>query len=424
MNHRLICAAGILALATSATFAQTPAATPSAPATPPKREAGFKPGEIAPPLSVGEWVKGDAIPQLEKGKVYLVEFWATWCGPCIGNIPHLNTMQKKYGKDGLVVIGFSNPDSAPGETRKENNTLDMVREFVAGRGDRMDYHVAYDTPDKATYKSWMNTIGGIPHAFLIDREGRLAVDFHPYYMDDAIQQVLAGTWNYEDGYKKLRRSSDLYGDALNADYAEFKTVYATLEKEFPFLAHRMLEVKFGKTRLARDEPEFMATAKAMIASAREEGNPADISTIVRSQLRPRPAPRPEPVLTPEQQKQQEQQAAARAKAQEQYMATLTPKQRQRMLEAPAREKQRLEDEKTALKLPLDVLAEMADTACAVSKNSDPAALSAKAEVAFARGDRKTAIEFQAKAVASATGPVKAAEERRLAEFKAEPGAGV
>jgi thiol-disulfide isomerase/thioredoxin len=412
--------AAALLCAGAVTFAQTPAVTPpsTAPVTPPKREAGFKPGEVAPPLSVGEWVKGAPIPQLEKGKVYLVEFWATWCGPCIGNIPHLNTMEKKYGKDGLVVIGFSNPDAAPGETRKENNTLDMVREFVAGRGDRMDYHVAYDTPDKATYKSWMNTIGGIPHAFLIDREGRLAVDFHPYYMDDAIQQVLAGTWSYEEGYKKLRRSSDLYGDALNANYDEFKTVYATLEKEFPFLAHRMLEVKFGKTRLARDEQEFMATARDMIAAAREEGNPADISAIVRSQLRPRPAPRPEPVLTPEQQKQQEVQAAARAKAQEQYMATLTPKQRQRMLEAPAREKQRLEEEKTALKLPLDVLAEMADTACEVSKNSDPTALSAKAEVAFARGDRKAAVEFQTKAVAAATGPAKTYEEKRLAEFQA------
>jgi hypothetical protein len=162
----------------------------------------------------------------------------------------------------------------------------------------------------------------------------------------------------------------------------------------------------------------------MIASAREEGNPADISTIVRSQLRPRPAaaaPRPEPdpsTLTPEQLKAREAQAAARAKAQEQMLAQLTPKQREQQAGAAAREKQRLEDEKTALKLPLDVLAQMADTACEVSKNSDPVALSAKAEVAFARGDRQTAIALQTKAVEIATGYTKTAEEKRLAEFKA------
>src|SRR5882762_1884757 len=111
--------------ACASSFAQTPATTPPVPATTPKREAGFKPGELAPPLQVSEWVKGAPTPQLEKGKVYLVEFWATWCGPCIGNIPHLNAMQKKYGSDGLVVIGFSNPDVAAGEEtkRKENNTL-------------------------------------------------------------------------------------------------------------------------------------------------------------------------------------------------------------------------------------------------------------------------------------------------------------
>ena len=383
-----------LLFACASAFAQSPA-------TPPKREAGFKAGELAPPLQVAEWVKGAPIAQLEKGKVYLVEFWAVWCGPCIGNIPHLNAMQKKYGKDGLVVIGFSNPDVAAGETtaRKEGNTLEQVRAFVAGRGARMDYHVAYDTPDKATYKSWMNTMGGIPHAFLIDREGRLAVNFHPYYMDDAIQQVLAGTWDNVEGYKKLRRSSELYGETLRTKtYDEFRATYGKMESEFPFLAHRMLDVKFDRVRLARDEKEFVPTASAMLAAAREEGNGAAVAAIVRSQLRPRPAARP-PTDS----------------------ANASAEVRQRNAEAAAKAAQREEDEKTALKLPLELLAQMADTACAVSKDADPVALSAKAEVAFARGDRPAAIELQTKAAALASGTAKTTEEKRLADFKSAPG---
>src|SRR5882757_7818581 len=108
------------------------AQTPPVPAAPPKREAAIKPGEVAPELKVAEWVKGVPITRFEPGKVYLVEYWATWCGPCIGNIPHLNALQKKYGHDGLVVIGMTNADLDAGTTsaRKENNTLQQVRDFV------------------------------------------------------------------------------------------------------------------------------------------------------------------------------------------------------------------------------------------------------------------------------------------------------
>ncbi len=389
---------GLILAATAASAQTTPPAKETvAPATPPPRAAGFKAGEIAPPLAVAEWVKGAPIPQLAKGKVYLVEFWATWCGPCIGNIPHLNSLQKKYGKDGLVVVGFSNPDVALGEEtkRKENNTLEMVRAFVAGRGDRMDYHVAYDTPDKATYKSWMNTQGGIPHAFLIDREGRLAVNYHPFYMDDAVRQVLAGTWDHATGYPRLRRSSALYGTVLGAKtYAEFQAGYGEMEKEFPFIARRMLDSKFDRARLARDEPQFTATALALLVAAREEGDAAQLVAIVRGQLSP-PAP---------------------ARLQE-LPAQATPEIRERIEAANIRARQRAEDEKTALKLPLDMLAQMADAACEITANTDPAALSAKARVARARGDAPAAVALLRQAVALSSDRERPAYETQLAELK-------
>jgi thiol-disulfide isomerase/thioredoxin len=66
---------------------------------------GLGVGDPAPKIEVKEFVKGDAVKDFEKGKIYVVEFWATWCGPCRVSIPHLTELQKK-NKD-VVFIGVS-----------------------------------------------------------------------------------------------------------------------------------------------------------------------------------------------------------------------------------------------------------------------------------------------------------------------------
>ena len=64
-------------------------------------------GDPAPPLFVSRWIKGQKFDRFEPGKVYVLDFWATWCGPCIESFPHLTRLQKQYADKGVTVIGVS-----------------------------------------------------------------------------------------------------------------------------------------------------------------------------------------------------------------------------------------------------------------------------------------------------------------------------
>ncbi|MEE9294464.1 MAG: redoxin family protein [Phycisphaerae bacterium] len=152
----------------------------------------LKLGDLAPPLKISEWIKGDRV-DLAKGRgkdVYFIEFWATWCPPCIASIPHLTELQRKYRSRGLTVIAVSGPG--------KGETLRVVKRFVRKRGDSMDYTIAYDGANKTSDK-YMGGVGanGIPYAFLIDRSGALVWYGHPDdpVMDEIIDQVIAGKYD-------------------------------------------------------------------------------------------------------------------------------------------------------------------------------------------------------------------------------------
>ncbi len=126
-------------------------------------------GKPAPALSVDSYVKGDAVKSFEPGKVYVVEFWATWCGPCIASIPHLTQMQKDHPKVTFIsVAGFERGGDAASNEKK-------VREFVGKRGDAMGYRVAFDG-DASMAKEWMMAAkrNGIPCAFVVGGDGNVA----------------------------------------------------------------------------------------------------------------------------------------------------------------------------------------------------------------------------------------------------------
>jgi len=93
-----------------------------------------------------------------KGKVVVVDFWATWCPPCKAEIPGYIALQKKYGADGLVFVGISVDEDGPA----------VVRKFVKDYG--INYTVVMSSEDVVNAFS---PIEGYPTTFIIDRNGNI-----------------------------------------------------------------------------------------------------------------------------------------------------------------------------------------------------------------------------------------------------------
>jgi cytochrome c biogenesis protein CcmG/thiol:disulfide interchange protein DsbE len=128
----------------------------------PKISAASFLGKAPPPLVVKKWLT----PEPETaGKFVLIDFWATWCGPCRQSIPHLNKLQAKF-KDQLVVVGLS--DESEAEVRKMKSP-------------KMDYAVGID-PSNSTGNAM--SVRGIPHAIIIDPKGIVRFEGHPNYLNE------------------------------------------------------------------------------------------------------------------------------------------------------------------------------------------------------------------------------------------------
>ena len=158
-------------------------------------------GDLAPPLRVSHWVKGEPVKEFSRDKTYLVEFWATWCVPCRMQIPHLNELQKKFGDRGLVVIGV--------DVREDDRP--KVEAFVAKMGAGMEYRIALDEggKDGVMRRTWLDASGqeGIPSSVVIGRDGRVAwIGYGMDLRDSVIEAVVAGTYDVaKAGAKRAAR---------------------------------------------------------------------------------------------------------------------------------------------------------------------------------------------------------------------------
>jgi thiol-disulfide isomerase/thioredoxin len=177
--------------ATGSAFAQVESTPPAA-----KEISPLHIGDEARPLSIEHWVKGEPVKEFKKGNVYVVEFWATWCGPCKASMPHLSESQTKYRDYNVTIIGIS------------DEPLEKVTQFMGKEqspGASWDSVISYTLttdPDRSNHDAYMRAVGatGIPTAFIIGKDSKLEWVGNPHPkspdgFDKALEAVVKDEWD-------------------------------------------------------------------------------------------------------------------------------------------------------------------------------------------------------------------------------------
>lgn len=352
MSARFALASVAVMLTAATAFPQKPA---DAAARPPP---SLIVGNPAPALTVEKWVKGSPVASFEKNKTYVVEFWATWCGPCVAGMPHLSELQREYKDKGVTVIGVTSLD--------KNNPLTAVEAMVKDKGDGMGYTVAWDT-QRTTNEAYMKAAqrNGIPCSFVVDGTGTVVYIGHPMYLDPVMEQVVAGKWDVEKGNAWVKDAETKMNGIYAAMSKDTKSVAAKItefESAFPGYANLVSSMKFDALLAVGDYDGAWKAGAKLVDDAIAHKNSADLNRYAWAIVDP-------------------------AKKYE--------------------------------KRDLDLALRAAEKAVAFTNEKDAAVLDTLARVWFMKGDTKKAVEWQTKAAACASESMKKDIESTLAEYKAK-----
>ena len=206
-------------------------------------------GDTAPTLDIEHWLQNGngffkPVKTFQEDNVYVVEFWATWCGPCKISMPMLAELQNKYRGDKVQIIGVSNE---PVETiermmDQEHGQVDKTfREITSA------YSLATD-PDNSVSDDYMLAAGqdGIPTAFIVGKTGKIEWIGSPFEMEGPLSQVVDGTWDQATFKKQFDAIQQLEID--QATIASFEQ-RGEIDKAIAFATKKAKEA---------DQPEIKA----------------------------------------------------------------------------------------------------------------------------------------------------------------------
>ncbi len=330
----------------------------------------LKVGDPAPPLRVERFLKGEPIPAFEKGRVYVVEFWATWCGPCIQAMPHLSALQAEYRDRGVTIIGTNiqelrrTPEGGYEDWFGDESRA-HVEKFVSAQGDRMAYTVALDGEARAMDRGWMKASGteGIPASFIVDREGTIAWIGHPTVLRMPLHEIAEGTWDLANGPGRVKQAEQSYIGAMQLFATDAKKgleQWERAEKDYPVLSRDLIGPKFKALMAANQCDAAYAVAAVIVEDAVKRHDASELNGIAWSIVDPR--------------------------------ATLSTRD-------------------------LDLALRAATHANRLTGDKDPSMLDTLARTHFARGEIDRAIEIQTQAVELASEPLKSSLTPSLDEYK-------
>jgi thiol-disulfide isomerase/thioredoxin len=261
-------------------------------------------GSKAPAIDIEHWISdgNGAYPRVTKfvpGKTYVIEFWATWCGPCLKAMPHLAQLQEKYG-DKIQFISVTD-ESLPEIT-------ELLAQDYPGTGKTFgELTSAYcltSDPDGSTHRDYMEAsqASGIPTAYVVGPTGQIEMIGHPMSLDGVLKMIAAGNWDRESYYAAIEKRESLMAAIDNAVNAEDLEKAFTLAKQLTEVTppNELVRTKFIQTQLAirvgnedaieffkdtaeqlKDEDGGIAAMVWMIVEMKYEGeqpNPALIKT--------------------------------------------------------------------------------------------------------------------------------------------------
>jgi thiol-disulfide isomerase/thioredoxin len=241
-------------------------------------------GSKAPALDIEHYLQEDdpRVTDFQDGSVYVVEFWATWCGPCIASMPHLADLQNKYRNEGVQIVSISNEPLDEVEAKMQESYPGKEVSFAEVTA---PYTLTTD-PDMSSHKAYMEAAEqrGIPSSFLVGKTGLIEWIGHPAELDEPLAAVVDGSWDRE-AFKKKMEQKQRFEEAIQqfaqlAGRGEYEQARTLLEEQLASVEDEELKSRWQMVRhqfnlmTGEGTQEDYAFYREQLASRR--GNPAAV----------------------------------------------------------------------------------------------------------------------------------------------------